>query len=67
MADTKSIRVYPANGDIEKVLRHPMGFVLSAQGSKWPADQFTLRRLEDGSVTETPPKAKEQTKPVTKR
>ena len=47
------VRVNPANEDIRKAISHPSGNLkFPASGSvEWPLDQFTKRRLRDGSVT----------------
>jgi hypothetical protein len=46
------VRVTPANDDLRRVLRHPNGMKFPPNGSvEWPMDQFTRRRIKDGSVT----------------
>jgi hypothetical protein len=46
------VRVTPANDDLRRVLKHPKGAKFPASGSvEWPLDQFTRRRIKDGSVT----------------
>ncbi|MHC2534215.1 hypothetical protein [Bradyrhizobium diazoefficiens] len=44
----RKIRV-KAVGDLK--LKHPTAGVLRPEGSMWPADQFTLRRLREGVIT----------------
>lgn len=49
-----SVRVFPANEDMLKHLRHPgrnVGFLAMDQSVEWPLDQFTKRRIRDGDVT----------------
>ncbi|MGX1151447.1 hypothetical protein [Bradyrhizobium ottawaense] len=38
-----------AVGDLK--LKHPSAGVTRPEGSMWPADQFTLRRLREGVIT----------------
>ena len=46
------VRVTPANDDLRRIMRHPNGMKFPPQGSvEWPMDQFTRRRIKDGSVT----------------
>jgi hypothetical protein len=48
----KGIRIDPRDDDMRKVLRHPRGGGFRSTGSiEWPNDQFTQRRLRDGTVT----------------
>jgi|SRR5215472_11362704 len=54
----KIIRVWAANEDIRRIMRHPTGVRFQADISQsvgWPEDAFTLRRLRDGSVLDHPP------------
>jgi hypothetical protein len=47
------IRVFAANEDMLRVLRHPRGMRFRAaldQAVEWPNDSFTARRIADGSV-----------------
>lgn len=48
-----TVRVEPASDAIRKALRHPgSGAKFPASGSvEWPHDQFTKRRVKEGSVT----------------
>jgi hypothetical protein len=48
----KTIKVYPANEDMRRVLRHGhTRFKASLdQAVEWPNDSFTRRRINDGSV-----------------
>ncbi len=54
------VRVIPANDDMRRVLKHPKGGRgFPASGSvEWPLDQFTRRRIKDGSVTREEPAEK---------
>jgi len=47
------VRVNPKDDDMRRLLKHPStGVRFPAHGSvEWPLDQFTRRRLKDGSVT----------------
>lgn len=46
------IRVNPRDDEIRKVLSHPSVGGFRETGSiEWPLDNFTKRRLRDGSVT----------------
>ena len=42
------ITVYPARPGMK--LAHPFAGTLSDEGSYWPEDTFTRRRIEDGGV-----------------
>jgi hypothetical protein len=45
------VRVTPGNDDMRRVLKHPSGVGFAEAGStEWPHDQFTRRRIQDGSV-----------------
>jgi hypothetical protein len=45
------VRVTPANDELRRVLKHPKGNKFPESGStEWPLDQFTRRRIKDGSV-----------------
>jgi hypothetical protein len=45
------VRVTPKNDELRKALKHPNGVKFPATGSvEWPLDQFTRRRIKDGSV-----------------
>lgn len=45
------IVVEPANDDMRRLLKHPRGIKFRSEGSiEWPDDQFTRRRIADGSV-----------------
>ena len=47
------VRVSPASEELRQVLKHPKsGVKFPASGSvEWPLDQFTRRRIKEGSVT----------------
>jgi len=50
----RDIRVFPRDEGIRKHLKHPIGrrgFENYPEGTPWPYDQFTMRRLRDGDVT----------------
>jgi hypothetical protein len=59
MADT--IRVYPLSEVVKghlDLFKHPAGNMpLRADGSDWPLDEFTSRRLRDGDITDQAPTA----------
>jgi hypothetical protein len=45
------IRVVPSSDEIRRVMRHPAAGGFRSEGSvEWPLDQFTKRRLSEGSV-----------------
>ena len=46
------VRVTPANDDLRRTLKHPKGSVkFPEKGSvEWPLDQFTRRRIKEGSL-----------------
>jgi hypothetical protein len=45
------IRVEPRDADMRRLLKHPNGARFRPEGSiEWPDDQFTHRRIRDGSV-----------------
>ncbi|VIO80109.1 hypothetical protein [Bradyrhizobium ivorense] len=56
-----------AVGDLK--LKHPSAGMIRPEGSLWPADQFTLRRLREGVITadkaEPPKKSEAKAKPAT--
>jgi hypothetical protein len=59
------VRVTPANDDLRRVLKHPKGGLAFPAGSgsvEWPLDQFTRRRIKDGSVIREEPAEKEASK-----
>src|SRR4249919_1515878 len=64
-ATRPGIRVEPANDDMRRVLKHiPSGIKFRSEGSvEWPDDQFTRRRIADGSVKVV---QKSEAKPETK-
>ncbi|WP_375791181.1 hypothetical protein ACE102_07470 [Bradyrhizobium sp. vgs-9] len=43
----RKIRV-KAVGDLK--LKHPTAGAIRPEGSMWPADQFTMRRIRDGDI-----------------
>jgi hypothetical protein len=46
------VRVNPRDDDIRRILKHPAAGAFRSEGSvEWPLDQFTKRRLREGSVT----------------
>lgn len=53
MRATKRVRVVPRDETIRRDIKHmPGGIMFPAEGSvEWPLDQFTKRRLRDGTVT----------------
>jgi hypothetical protein len=61
------IQVWPTGTDSHG-MKHPHGSALrngadgkpDPEGTPWPADQFTFRRLQDGSVTDKKPGAEEK-------
>lgn len=54
------VRVEPANPEMRRLLRHPTaGGFRGRGGAEWPDDQFTHRRLKEGSIR----KASDQRKP----
>jgi hypothetical protein len=57
------VRVNPANDDLRRALKHPSGGIaFPKEGSvEWPLDQFTRRRIKEGSVT-AEPKREEKSK-----
>ena len=60
------VRVTPADDDMRRVLKHPNGFKFPPTGSvEWPLDQFTRRRIKDGSVS-IEKRAKPEQKPEAK-
>jgi hypothetical protein len=45
------VRVNPRDDEMRKILKHPAyGGFLSEGSVEWPLDQFTKRRLSDGSI-----------------
>ena len=45
------IMVEPADDNMRKLLKHPRGIKFRSEGPiEWPDDQFTHRRIRDGSV-----------------
>lgn len=52
-AQRPTAKVYAANEEMRRVLRHPNGLRFRAeldQAVEWPHDSFTARRIADGSV-----------------
>ena len=52
-AASEPIKVLAANEDMRRLLKHPAGKVAFRkldQAVEWPNDQFTMRRLADGSI-----------------
>jgi hypothetical protein len=53
-----TLRVWPAVPAAE-LLKHPAaGRADPVKGGLWPRDQFTMRRLQDGAITDINPAAK---------
>ena len=51
LAETRRVRVRPATEEYRKVIRHPRYGGFRSSGSiSWPLDNFTKRRIRDGSV-----------------
>jgi hypothetical protein len=48
------IKVLPSNQDMMKHLKHPTGVRFTSMNTpvEWPSDQFTMRRLLEGSIKE---------------
>lgn len=46
---THTIKVKPLRDDLPP---HPVGGALPKAGGRWPADQFTFRRMRDGDIEE---------------
>lgn len=54
------MKVWPKNDEIRKTLKHPVGGGFTAGVSapaEWPKDQFTIRRLKDGTIVKKAPPA----------
>ena len=50
-AHRPGIRVEPRDDDMRRLLKHPNGVRFRSEGSiEWPDDQFTHRRIADGTV-----------------
>jgi hypothetical protein len=50
--DAERVRVVPRDERMRVAIRHPAGLAFRSTGSaEWPNDQFTKRRLREGSVT----------------
>jgi hypothetical protein len=54
-----TIDVVAKDDEMRAALKHPSGarFSKHPNGTPWPLDQFTYRRLQDGDVLAAPPKA----------
>lgn len=63
MKKIQSVQVWPTDPRLLKVLRHPTAGLLKdrPEGTSWPDDQFTNRRIIEGSLTKTDPSDKEKT------
>jgi hypothetical protein len=47
----QTVKVEPRDDDVKRVLKHPRAGAFKSTGStEWPMDQFTQRRINDGSV-----------------
>lgn len=46
------VRVLPATENMMRIMHHPCGvrFMSMDRPAEWPYDQFTLRRLQEGSI-----------------
>jgi hypothetical protein len=53
---TTYVKVYPAKASALNV-NHPIGGKPRLEGTEWPYDVFTCRRLSDGSFTDDASKA----------
>ncbi|HEY2245778.1 MAG TPA: hypothetical protein VGH47_16435, partial [Xanthobacteraceae bacterium] len=65
-AQRPGIRVEPRDDDMRRLLKHPNGARFRPEGSiEWPDDQFTNRRIRDGSVkvVEAPVDEEQASKP----
>jgi hypothetical protein len=52
------MKVWPTSEEKRKILKHPTGGkFLDQGGADWPDDSFTHRRIRDGDVTTSEPKA----------
>jgi hypothetical protein len=62
------VRVNPASDELRRALKHPQGGIaFPKEGSvEWPLDQFTRRRIKEGSVT-AEPKREEKHEEVDRR
>ena len=62
------VRVNPRDDGVRKYIKHlPSKRGFPAEGpALWPNDNFTARRLRDGSVTLAPPEEKKSDKPQAK-
>ena len=50
-AHRPGILVEPRDDDMRRLLKHPNGIKFRAEGPiEWPDDQFTHRRIADGTV-----------------
>ena len=58
------IRVVPADDDMRRLLKHPRAGGFRSEGSiEWPNDNFTRRRLREGSVKLAESKPEERPAP----
>lgn len=58
------VRVNPRDDEIRKVLKHPASGAFRSEGStEWQLDQFTKRRLRDGSITLASPEPEPESEP----
>lgn len=49
--------VKPLTDIARKLIKHPSGVAFSnPEGTAWPDDQFTQRRIRDGDIEEVKPK-----------
>jgi hypothetical protein len=68
-AQNVRIRVIPRDEELRQTMKHPRGGGFRSQGSvEWPLDQFTKRRLREGSVShEKATPEPEEKKPAARR
>lgn len=58
IAQASTVNVFPTSETIRRDLFHPsaggIGFGNNPDGTPWPDDQFTARRLRDGDISLEP-------------
>ena len=54
-----TVNVRPITDNARKFIRHPsgIGFHDNPEGTAWPYDKFTMRRLRDGDIEIVSPQA----------
>lgn len=57
-SNVPTVNVKPANETMARLLKHPtgIGFSSNPDGTAWPRDQFTMRRIADGDIVVVPPR-----------